>query len=40
MQFMGLLSEYVGAIHTQKRPWGIERERINFEHEPGPARAR
>jgi glycosyltransferase involved in cell wall biosynthesis len=38
--FMGLLVEYVGAIHTQlqKRPWAIERERINFEHEPGPAR--
>jgi glycosyltransferase involved in cell wall biosynthesis len=37
--FMGLLGEYVGAIHTQlqKRPWAIERERINFEHEPGPA---
>jgi glycosyltransferase involved in cell wall biosynthesis len=38
--FMGLLGEYVGAIHTQlqKRPWAIERERINFEHEAGPAR--
>jgi glycosyltransferase involved in cell wall biosynthesis len=37
--FMGLLGEYVGAIHTQlqKRPWAIERERLNFEHEPGPA---
>ncbi len=40
--FMGLLGEYVGAIHTQlqKRPWAIERERINFEHEPGRATAR
>jgi glycosyltransferase involved in cell wall biosynthesis len=36
--FMGMLGEYVGAIHTQlqKRPWAIERERLNFEHEPGP----
>jgi glycosyltransferase involved in cell wall biosynthesis len=38
--FMGLLGEYVGAIHTQlqNRPWAIERERVNFEHEPGPPR--
>lgn len=36
--FMGLIGEYVGAIHSQlqKRPWAIERERINFEHDPGP----
>ena len=35
--FMGILGEYVGAIHTQvqKRPYAIERERINFEYEPG-----
>jgi glycosyltransferase involved in cell wall biosynthesis len=35
--FMGLIGEYVGAIHTQlqKRPWAIERERVNFEFEPG-----
>src|SRR5208282_731423 len=34
--FMGILGEYVGAIHTQvqKRPYAIERERINFEYEP------
>jgi hypothetical protein len=33
---MGILGEYVGAIHTQvqKRPYAIERERINFEYEP------
>jgi dolichol-phosphate mannosyltransferase len=37
--FMGLIGEYVGAIHTQlqRRPWAIERERVNFEYEPGPA---
>ncbi len=35
--FMGILGEYIGAIHTQvqKRPYAIERERINFEYEPG-----
>ncbi len=34
---MGILGEYVGAIHTQvqKRPYVIEKERINFEHAPG-----
>jgi hypothetical protein len=34
--FLGILGEYVGAIHTQvqKRPYAIERERINFEYEP------
>ena len=39
--FMGLLGEYVGAIHTQlqRRPWAIERERINFEFDPGPPRS-
>ena len=39
---MGILGEYVGAIHTQvqKRPLVVERERINFEYGPGePARA-
>jgi glycosyltransferase involved in cell wall biosynthesis len=37
MLFMGILGEYVGAIHTmvQKRPFAIEQERINFEYEPG-----
>src|ERR1035441_2624895 len=31
--FMGLIGEYIGAIHTQvqKRPLVIEKERINFE---------
>jgi polyisoprenyl-phosphate glycosyltransferase len=35
--FMGLIGEYVGAIHTQlqRRPWAIERERMNFEYDPG-----
>ena len=34
--FMGILGEYVGAIYTQvqKRPYAVERERINFEHLP------
>lgn len=34
---MGILGEYIGAIHTQvqKRPYVIERERINFEYAPG-----
>ncbi|MGQ0523049.1 MAG: hypothetical protein ACT4P8_05240, partial [Betaproteobacteria bacterium] len=31
--FVGLLGEYIGAIHTQvlRRPLVIERERINFD---------
>jgi hypothetical protein len=31
--FIGVLGEYIGAIHTQvqKRPLVIERKRINFE---------
>ncbi len=34
---MGILGEYIGAIHTQvhKRPYVIEKERINFEYLPG-----
>jgi glycosyltransferase involved in cell wall biosynthesis len=34
---MGILGEYIGAIHTQvlKRPHVVEQERINFEYEPG-----
>jgi glycosyltransferase involved in cell wall biosynthesis len=39
---LGILGEYIGAIHThvQRRPYVIERERINFEYEPGePAAA-
>lgn len=33
---MGILGEYVGSIHTQvqKRPYVIEKERINFEYQP------
>jgi glycosyltransferase involved in cell wall biosynthesis len=36
--FLGILGEYVGAIHTQvqNRPFAVERERVNFEYEPGP----
>jgi glycosyltransferase involved in cell wall biosynthesis len=35
--FLGILGEYVGAIHTmvQNRPFVIEQERINFEYAPG-----
>lgn len=34
---MGILGEYIGSIHTQvqKRPYVVERERVNFEHAPG-----
>lgn len=34
---MGILGEYIGAIHTQvlKRPHVVEKERVNFEHSPG-----
>jgi glycosyltransferase involved in cell wall biosynthesis len=34
---VGLLGEYIGSIHTlvQKRPLAVERERVNFQHEPG-----
>jgi hypothetical protein len=33
--FIGILGEYIGAIHTQvlKRPLVIELERLNFESE-------
>lgn len=33
---IGILGEYVGAIHTQvqNRPYVFERERVNFEFEP------
>jgi glycosyltransferase involved in cell wall biosynthesis len=40
--FIGILGEYVGAIHTQvmRRPLVIERERVNFAVEyPDPANA-
>lgn len=35
--FLGIVGEYVGAIHTQvlKRPLVIEKERVNFETGPG-----
>lgn len=35
--FMGMLGEYVGAIHTQvqHRPLAVELERVNFEFPPG-----
>lgn len=31
--FIGILGEYIGAIHTQvtKRPLVIEKERVNFD---------
>jgi glycosyltransferase involved in cell wall biosynthesis len=34
MIFMGIIGEYIGAIHTlvQKRPFVFEKERINFEY--------
>jgi glycosyltransferase involved in cell wall biosynthesis len=34
--FMGILGEYVGAIHTQvqHRPYAVELERVNFEYPP------
>jgi hypothetical protein len=34
---MGIIGEYIGAIHTQiqRRPFAVERERVNFEHPPG-----
>lgn len=36
--FLGILGEYVGAIHTavMNRPFVFEQERINFEFEPAP----
>jgi polyisoprenyl-phosphate glycosyltransferase len=35
--FMGILGEYIGNIHTQvhNRPLVVERERLNFQNEPG-----
>ena len=34
--FLGVIGEYIGAIHTlvQDRPLVFEKERINFEHAP------
>jgi polyisoprenyl-phosphate glycosyltransferase len=33
---MGILGEYLGAIHTQvqRRPYAIEKERVNFDFPP------
>jgi glycosyltransferase involved in cell wall biosynthesis len=35
--FMGILGEYIGAIHTQvqQRPYAVELERVNFQYAPG-----
>lgn len=34
---MGILGEYIGSIQTQvqKRPYVVEKERVNFEYPPG-----
>ena len=34
---LGIIGEYIGSIHryVQKRPLVVERERVNFEYEPG-----
>ncbi len=39
--FLGVIGEYVGAIHTQvqKRPLVIERERVNFDRATDAAKA-
>jgi hypothetical protein len=39
--FIGILGEYIGAIHTQvhKRPLVTEKERVNFEPEEPAASA-
>jgi polyisoprenyl-phosphate glycosyltransferase len=38
--FMGILGEYIGNIHTQvhNRPLVVERDRLNFQYEPGEPR--
>jgi polyisoprenyl-phosphate glycosyltransferase len=38
--FIGIIGEYIGAIHTQvlKRPLVIEKERINFDEDADPTR--
>ena len=40
--FMGIVGEYIGNIHTQvhNRPLVVERDRLNFEHEPGKPQQR
>jgi glycosyltransferase involved in cell wall biosynthesis len=37
--FIGILGEYIGAIHTQvlRRPLVVERERLNFDEPPSSA---
>jgi polyisoprenyl-phosphate glycosyltransferase len=37
MTFLGIIGEYIGAIHTfvQNRPLVFEKERVNFEHGAG-----
>jgi hypothetical protein len=39
--FIGIIGEYVGAIHTQilKRPLVVEKERVNFEDAAGAGSA-
>jgi hypothetical protein len=34
---VGIIGEYIGSIftHVQNRPLVVERERMNFEFEPG-----
>lgn len=41
MMFMGIIGEYIGAIHTlvQKRPVVFEKDRVNFEYGAGIPRA-
>ena len=36
LMFMGILGEYIGAIHTQvqHRPLAVELERVNFQYQP------
>jgi glycosyltransferase involved in cell wall biosynthesis len=38
---MGILGEYIGSIFTQvqKRPYVVEKERVNFEYEPAVPRS-
>ncbi len=40
--FMGIIGEYIGNIHTQvhNRPLVVERDRLNFQYEPGEPLAR
>jgi glycosyltransferase involved in cell wall biosynthesis len=40
MFFVGILGEYIGAIHAQihSRPWVVEQERLNFDEPAGNGR--